>query len=41
MDERRFNARGELVVESEVTASILVNGQTHHEAAVENGLRMP
>ena len=37
MDERRFNARGELVVESEATASILVNGQTHHEAAVGNG----
>ena len=27
MDERRFNARGELVVESEATASILVNGK--------------
>jgi len=37
MDERRFNARGELVVESEATASILVNGKTHHEAAVGNG----
>ena len=37
MDERRFNAKGELVVESEATASILVNGQTHHEAAVGNG----
>ena len=37
MDERRFNARGELVVESEATASILVHGQTHHEAAVGNG----
>ena len=37
MDERRFNARGELVVESEATASILVKGKTHHEAAVGNG----
>ena len=37
MDERRFNARGEMVVESEATASIIVNGDTHHEVAVGNG----
>ena len=37
MDERRFNARGELAVESEATASVLVKGKTHHEAAVGNG----
>jgi 2-isopropylmalate synthase len=37
MDERRFNARGELVVESEATASLIVNGETHHEVAVGNG----
>ena len=37
MDERRFNARGELVVESEATASIVVDGETYHEVAVGNG----
>ena len=37
MDERRFNARGEMVVESEATASLIVNGETHHEVAVGNG----
>ena len=37
MDERRFNARGEMVVESEATASIIVNGDNHHEVAVGNG----
>lgn len=37
MDERRFNANGELVVESEATASISVKGESHHEVAVGNG----
>ena len=37
MDERRFNARGEMVVESEATASILVGGENYHEVAVGNG----
>lgn len=37
MDERRFNARGDLVVESEATASIIVDGAAHHEVAVGNG----
>lgn len=37
MDERRFNARGELVVESEATASIVVDGVSYHEVAVGNG----
>ena len=37
MDERRFNAKGELVVESEATASVLVDGKQFHEAAVGNG----
>jgi len=37
MDERRFNARGELVVESEATAALIVDGETHHEVAVGNG----
>ncbi len=37
MDERRFNARGELVVESEATASIVVDGKSYHEVAVGNG----
>ena len=37
MDERRFNARGSLVVESEATATVHVGDQQHHEAAVGNG----
>ncbi|NDA09079.1 MAG: citramalate synthase, partial [Alphaproteobacteria bacterium] len=37
MDERRFNAKGSLIVESEATASVVVNGNTYHEAAVGNG----
>ena len=37
MDERRFNARGELVVESEATATINVGSEAFHEAAVGNG----
>ena len=36
-DERRFNAKGELVVESEATAAVVVGGTTHLEAAVGNG----
>ena len=37
MDERRFNAKGSLIVESEATASVVVNGNPYHEAAVGNG----
>jgi len=37
MDERRFNAKGELVVESEATATIQVEGRSYHEVAVGNG----
>ncbi|MGC6537451.1 MAG: citramalate synthase [Candidatus Puniceispirillaceae bacterium] len=37
MDERRFNAKGELIVESEATASVVVGGQSHHEVAIGNG----
>ncbi|MCG8622547.1 MAG: citramalate synthase [Proteobacteria bacterium] len=37
MDERRFNARGDLVVESEATASVNVGKTAFHEAAVGNG----
>ena len=37
MDERRFNAKGELIVESEATAALVVNNVTHHEVAVGNG----
>lgn len=37
MDERRFNARGTLVVESEATATLTVEGQPCHEVAVGNG----
>ena len=37
MDERRFNAKGELVVESEASAAIIVDGNTHHEVALGNG----
>jgi 2-isopropylmalate synthase len=37
MDERRFNAHGDLVVESEATATIHVGGQAFHEVAIGNG----
>ncbi|WP_051244932.1 citramalate synthase [Thalassobaculum salexigens] len=37
MDERRFNARGDLVIESEATATLTVGGTAHHEVAVGNG----
>src|SRR3546814_9842561 len=37
MDERRFNARGILVIESEATATLTVGGQDCHEVAVGNG----
>ncbi len=37
MDERRFNARGQLVVESEATATITVGNAIYHEVALGNG----
>jgi 2-isopropylmalate synthase len=37
MDERRFNARGQLIVESEATATITVGNVIFHEVAVGNG----
>jgi 2-isopropylmalate synthase len=37
MDERRFNARGQFVIESEATATVVVAGQRLHEVAVGNG----
>ena len=37
MDERRFNARGDLVVESEATATIHVGAESFHEVAIGNG----
>lgn len=37
MDERRFNAKGTLVVESEATVTVKVGGQSFHEAAEGNG----
>ncbi|WP_420405474.1 citramalate synthase [Nisaea sp.] len=37
MDERRFNAKGQLVIESEATATVEVAGQRLHEVAVGNG----
>ena len=37
MDERRFNAKGELVVESEATTTITVGDASYHEAAIGNG----
>ncbi len=37
MDERRFNAKGELVIESEAIASIKVGEKNYHEVAVGNG----
>ena len=37
MDERRFNAKGELVIESEATATLTVDEDRRHEVAVGNG----
>ena len=37
MDERRFNAKGDLVVESEATTTITVGDASYHEAAIGNG----
>jgi 2-isopropylmalate synthase len=37
MDERRFNAKGKLVVESEATVTLNVGGEVFHEAAEGNG----
>jgi len=37
MDERRFNARGQLTVESEATATITVGNVIYHEVALGNG----
>ena len=37
MDERRFNARGQLIVESEATATITVGNVVYHEVALGNG----
>ena len=37
MDERRFNARGEMVVESEATVTLKIGGFSFHEVAVGNG----
>ena len=37
MDERRFNAKGDLVVESEATVTVRVGEDAYHEAAVGNG----
>ena len=36
-DERRFNAKGELVVESEATASVVVGDKNHDEVGFGNG----
>ncbi|MBT6139970.1 MAG: citramalate synthase [Rhodospirillaceae bacterium] len=37
MDERRFNARGSLVIESEAAATITIANESLHEVAVGNG----
>jgi len=37
MDERRFNARGDLVTESEATVTIGIGNALHHEVAMGNG----
>lgn len=37
MDERRFNAKGHLVVESEATVTVNVGNDSFHEAAEGNG----
>jgi 2-isopropylmalate synthase len=36
-DERRFNAKGDLVVESEATAAITIGAHSQHEVALGNG----
>ena len=36
-DERRFNAKGELVVESEATAAIMIGSHTQYEVEYGNG----
>ena len=36
-DERRFNAKGMLVVESEATATITIGAHSQHEVALGNG----
>ena len=37
MDERRFNAQGDLVTESEATVTIGIGNVLHHEVAMGNG----
>ncbi len=37
MDERRFNARGQMVVESEATVTLNVGSSSFHEVSVGNG----
>ena len=37
MDERRFNARGEMVVESEATVTLNVGSSSFHEVSIGNG----
>ena len=37
MDDRRWNARGELVTESEATVTLDVAGKAHMEVAIGNG----
>ena len=37
MDERRFNAKGELAVESEASVTLNIGGQAFHEVAIGNG----
>ena len=37
MDERRFNAQGDLVTESEATVTLGIGNVLHHEVAMGNG----
>ena len=37
MDERRFNARGQLVTEAEATVTVLIGNNPRHEVALGNG----
>ena len=37
MDERRFNAKGQMVVESEATTTLQVGSESFHEVAIGNG----
>ena len=37
MDERRFNAKGQMIVESEATTTLQIGSESFHEVAIGNG----